>query len=241
MPGALEACTAESWWPLAQWWQHYEWEYNAHTAAGTNAQVKAEASWNVMAHAQKPDFVFRRNGRVHLNRRGRQFSRLLAAELCASAVVMLETMFRGSVKGTGYPLYSPVSPSLPLPRVTLCHHISTGVYNKPCTGLDSVWGLQEFEAPRFHYKRHMKVVRFSALHTGHLYPALISVRDWVDPRITMRPEGLCQWKTPVTSSGIEPAAFRLVAQCLDHLRYFVPHLTHGVSVIRSTLGYQKFA
>ena len=41
-----------------------------------------------MAHAQKPDFVFRRNGRVHLNRRGRQFSRLLAAEVCASAVVM---------------------------------------------------------------------------------------------------------------------------------------------------------
>jgi len=44
-----------------------------------------------MAHAQKPDFVFRRNGRVHLNRRGRQFRRLLAAEVCASAVVMLET------------------------------------------------------------------------------------------------------------------------------------------------------
>ena len=44
-----------------------------------------------MAHAQKPDFVFRRKGRVHLNRRGRQFSRLLAAELCASAVVMLDT------------------------------------------------------------------------------------------------------------------------------------------------------
>jgi len=47
-----------------------------------------EASWNVMAHAQKPDFVFRRNGRVHLNRRGRQFNRLLAAQVCASAVVM---------------------------------------------------------------------------------------------------------------------------------------------------------
>jgi len=44
-----------------------------------------------MAHAQKPDFVFRRNGRVHLNRWGRQFSRLLAAEVCASAVVMLDT------------------------------------------------------------------------------------------------------------------------------------------------------
>jgi len=38
------------------------------------------------------------------------------------------TMFRGSVKGTGYPLHSPVSPSLPLPCGTVCHHISTGVY-----------------------------------------------------------------------------------------------------------------
>jgi len=44
-----------------------------------------------MAHAQKPDFVFWRNGRVHLNRRGRQFSRRLAAEVCASALVMLDT------------------------------------------------------------------------------------------------------------------------------------------------------
>jgi hypothetical protein len=149
-------------------------------------------------HTRRPDFVFRRNGRVHLNRQGRQFSRLLAAEVCASAVVMLDTpcsevvweywqptafasfpfnsppvrhrvpsgfnwtlmldtsrsetvwrvlaahsirkfplhfpsraspcairfqldsnagyaTFRGSVKGTGYPLHSRVSPSLRLP------------------------------------------------------------------------------------------------------------------------------
>jgi hypothetical protein len=38
------------------------------------------------------------------------------------------TVFRGSVKSTGYPLHSPVSPSLPLPCVTVCHHISTGLY-----------------------------------------------------------------------------------------------------------------
>jgi hypothetical protein len=38
------------------------------------------------------------------------------------------TMFRGSVKGTGYPLHLPVFPSLPLPWVTVCHHISTGLY-----------------------------------------------------------------------------------------------------------------
>ena len=40
---------------------------------------------NVMAHAQKPDFVFLRYGRVHLNRWRRQFSRLLAGELYTSA------------------------------------------------------------------------------------------------------------------------------------------------------------
>jgi hypothetical protein len=38
------------------------------------------------------------------------------------------TFFRGSVKSTGYPLHSPVSPSLPLPCVIVCHHISTGLY-----------------------------------------------------------------------------------------------------------------
>ena len=48
-------------------------------------------SWNVIAHAQKTDFVFRRNGRLHLNRRWRQFSRLLTAEVCTSPIVMLDT------------------------------------------------------------------------------------------------------------------------------------------------------
>ena len=83
---------------------------------------------NVMAHTQKPDFVFRRNGRVHLNRRGRQFSRILVAEVRISGSNAGYTMFRGSLKGTGYPLHSPVSPPLLLPCVTVCHHVSTGLY-----------------------------------------------------------------------------------------------------------------
>jgi len=49
--------------------------------------------------------------------------------VCASAFIVGSsagyTMFRGSVKGPGYPLHSPISPSLPLPCVTVCHHIST--------------------------------------------------------------------------------------------------------------------
>ena len=83
---------------------------------------------NVMVHAQKSDFVFRRNELVHLNRHGRQFSRLLAAELCASAVVMRDTPSSEVVKSTGYPLLSPFSPSILLPCVTVCHHVSTGLY-----------------------------------------------------------------------------------------------------------------
>ena len=83
--------------------------------------------WNVMAHAQKPDFVFRRNWRVNLNRRGRQFSRLLAGVRISGSNAGY-TMFRGSVKSTGYPLHSPVSPSLPFLCVTVCHYISTGLY-----------------------------------------------------------------------------------------------------------------
>ena len=51
-----------------------------------------EASWNVMAHAQKPDFVFpAKRTSPFKSAGGRQFSRLLAAEVCASAVVMLDT------------------------------------------------------------------------------------------------------------------------------------------------------
>ena len=38
------------------------------------------------------------------------------------------TMFRGSVKGTGYAFHSSVSPSIPHPYFTVCHHISTGLY-----------------------------------------------------------------------------------------------------------------
>ena len=59
------------------------------------------------------------------------------------------TMFRGSVKGTGYSLHSPVSPSLPLPCVTVCHHISTGFYSLKyaevyCKQFEELLSLEDF-------------------------------------------------------------------------------------------------
>jgi hypothetical protein len=83
-----------------------------------------------MAHAQKPDFVFRRNGRVPSNRRGggSVHSATGSRGVRISGSNAGYTMIRGSVKGTGYSLHSPVSPPLPLPSVTVRHHISTGLY-----------------------------------------------------------------------------------------------------------------
>jgi len=90
--------------------------------------VCVDCVWNVMAYAQKPDFVFRRNGRVRLNRQGRQFSRLLAAELCASAVVILDTLCSEVVwRVLATHSIRPFPLHFPLPCVTVCHYISTGL------------------------------------------------------------------------------------------------------------------
>jgi hypothetical protein len=83
-----------------------------------------------MAHVQKPDFVFWRNGQVHLNWQERQFSRLLAAEVRISAAVMLDTPCSEAVwRVLATHSIRQFPPSLPLPCVTVCHHVSTGFYN----------------------------------------------------------------------------------------------------------------
>jgi len=54
---------------------------------------------------------------------------------------------------------SPYSPLLQDQKVKQSH-------DRPGQAL----GFQEVEAPRFQDKRYMKLVRFSALNTGRLYP-----------------------------------------------------------------------
>ena len=90
---------------------------------------------------------------------------------------------------------------------------------RPVTGPES---FQEGEAPRCQENRLMKVVRLLALHTDRLYRlVVIYVWDWVYPWATVWLEGLCQWRIPMITSGIEPATFRLLAQYLNQLLHSV--------------------
>jgi hypothetical protein len=61
-----------------------------------------------------------------------QFSRLLAVEECRSAVVMVAMLDRpcseAECTSIGYPFHTLVSPSLPLPCVTVCHQVSSELY-----------------------------------------------------------------------------------------------------------------
>jgi hypothetical protein len=76
------------------------------------------------------------------------------------------------------------------------------------------------------------VVRLSALRVSRPLPparflVLIPLIGWVEPRAIVRLEKLVNWKNPITSSGINHVTFRLVAQCLNQLRYGVPpQITH---------------
>ena len=110
------------------WWWFVELKHLALDNEYRNVVFNVvDCVWNVMAHTQKPDFVFRTS----------PFKSAAGASVqstTGSQGVLISgsnagyTMFRGSVKSTGYTLHSPLSPSLPLPCVTLCHHIATGLY-----------------------------------------------------------------------------------------------------------------
>jgi hypothetical protein len=85
-----------------------------------------------MAHAQKSDFVCPRNGGVHVPRRVRQFSWLLAAEVRGSArsvCAVLERLCSAVLLGCWVPTPIHLAPSLPVPCVTVCHVILIVLYS----------------------------------------------------------------------------------------------------------------
>jgi hypothetical protein len=79
------------------------------------------------------------------------------------------TMFRGSVKGTGYPLISPVSPSLALACVAVCHHVSPdakdALASRRYAGAVTVW-YTSGRGMRF-LLVHQKRLPFRVWHSGY--------------------------------------------------------------------------
>jgi hypothetical protein len=115
---------------------HY---FKCHTKVTTYKENTVELVWNVMAYAQKPEFVFHWNGRVRLNRRGSQFSWLLAAEVCASASAMLDTP-RSEVVWeywlpTPFASFSFISP-------LVCHRVPSGFKRATPQYIPTLWGKQ---------------------------------------------------------------------------------------------------
>jgi hypothetical protein len=82
-------------------------------------------------------------------------------------------------------------------------------------------------------------LRLSALRAGRPLPperflVLISVWVPVGPRAIVRLEGLSKLKKS-TLWGLEPVTFRLVAKCLNQLRYRVPPFISVFSLFRKKI------
>jgi len=69
------------------------------------------------------------------------------------------------------------------------------------------WGSQISRQSAHECGKDVSPTHRPSLPPGSI-PGTHYVRGWVDPRATVRPEGLCQWKNPMTPSGIKRATFR---------------------------------
>ena len=125
-----------------------------------------------MAHMQKPDFVFRQNGWVHLNRWGHQFSWLLATEVCASALVMLDTPLSEVV--WEYWLPTPFA-SFPFTSPPVHHHVPSGFKRTLLGTLKAIlWKLTCYYIITVSWILGMNIARRAKCFTAENLMALIN-------------------------------------------------------------------
>jgi hypothetical protein len=93
----------------------------------------------------------------------------------------------------------------------------------PFAGLGRPWRLQEVEASRISRRSaHESGKVVSPTHRPPLPPQeIVLVLISVYPRAIVLSEVLSRRKIPMTPSGIKPATFRLVPQCLNQVHHRV--------------------
>jgi len=139
------------------------------------------------------DFVFRRNRRVHFNQSGVSVQSTTGSRgVSISGSNPGYTMFRGSVKSFGYPLNSPVSPSLTLP---VCYRVPSHFNWSLILVLEASWNVMAHaQKPRF---------RLSAKQTSTFKPAggVSSVDYWQPRCISGSNAGYTMFRGSVKSIG----------------------------------------
>jgi len=81
----------------------------------------------------------------------------------------------------------------------------------------------------------------TAFTAQEIFLVRFCIRGWVNPRTIVWPDGLCQWKIPITPSGIETATFRIVATAHPRRINHTPNPMYCASLSEHTSSYQPKA
>jgi hypothetical protein len=108
--------------------------------------------------------------------------------------------------------------SNPPPRGTISYSLPWNINIKaiPVTDRRGPYGSETSRLPHFldnpvhRWRWGCQPYALAALYPSGWFLVLSSVRDWVNPRVLLQLEGLGHLKKS-TSSGLEPATFRIVA------------------------------
>jgi hypothetical protein len=142
------------------------------------------------------------------------------------------TMFWGSVTSTIYPLHSPDSPSIPLPCVTVCHHISTGLYHpfnvhNILRSAHAIYSCvlygSEYKQRLFPYTAFITETEnvYCAVRVGSLYVIQVMCFAWISEQTAIVSLYSINWLVCTTETESVHCAVRAVSLCIIQVNFSV--------------------